>query len=180
MTINLVLAIFAVVGGIILISTQGKSKMGKSDMSEGSLAKGVFAAFGAVLCFAVSPLLVKIGLGEVSSPLLATFISYTAAGIVVGGLLLHPGNYKKLRRLDHTSWLLFIAGGVVIAMAQVFRYSALSYSPVSLVAPLTGTRSLFLLPLSFVINRRIEAFSMRNIVGVIAIVAGGFLIFWIA
>lgn len=180
LTISLVLSLLLVVGGITLISTKDSSKAEKSGMPEGSLTRGVFAALGAALCWSVSPVLVKIGLNEVGSPLVATFISYTAASMVVGVLLFHPRNNEKLRRLDRTSLIPFIIAGTAGSMAQILRYSALSYSRVSLIVPLIATRSLFVFPLSFLINREIEAFNLRIIMGAIAIVGGVLLIFWSA
>jgi len=180
LTVTLILAVLLIMGGVILISTVGSSGTGESGMPRGSLVKGVFAALGAALCWSVSPVLVKIGLKEVGSPLAATFISYTAASIIIGVSLFHPRNNEKLRRLERTSLIPFIIAGTAGSIAQILMYSALNFSLVSLVVPLLATRSLFVFPLSFLINREIEAFNLRIIMGAIAIVVGVFLIFWVA
>jgi len=165
-------------GGIILISTGGGAETEKSNVPRGSLTKGVLAALSAALCWGVAPALIKIGLKEVDSPIVATFISYVAASVIIGASLFYPGNTDKLRRLNRTSLLILIIASVAGAIAQLFRYSALDHSPVSLVAPLAGTDSLFVFPLSFLINRKIEAFGLRIIIGTTAVIAGIFLIFW--
>ena len=180
-TISLVLALLLIVGGIILIGTTGNSGTGKMDVSKGSLAKGLFFALGAALCWGSSPALIKIGLREVNSPLLATFISYTTASMVVGSLLFNPRNNEKLRRLDRTSLIHLIIGGITVSIAQALRYAALVYSPVSVVAPIhTGTSGIFIFPLSFLLNREIETFNPRIIMAAIAVMAGVFLLFWAA
>ena len=181
LTVSLVLAVLLVVGGIIFISTTGNSKTGQSGMSEGSLVKGVFITLAAAVCWGISPALVKIGLKEVGSPLLATFVSYTAASIVMGFSLFHPTNNEKLRRLNRASLTPIIIAAIAVSIAQILRYTALKYSPVSMVEPLVGSaNSLLVFPLSFLINREIEAFNLKIIMGAIAIVVGVFLIFWVA
>ncbi len=181
LTVSLVLAILLIVGGIILVSTPGSSKMGKSSMPEGSLVKGVLIALVAALSWGISPALVKIGLREVGSPLLATFVSYAAASIIIGISLFHPRNSEKLRRLDRTSLIPFIIASIAVSAGQLLRYTALDYRSVSTVVPLIASaKTLFIFPLSFVINRCLEAFDLRIIMGAIAVVAGIFLIFWVA
>ncbi len=180
-TVSLVLALLLIVGGLILIGTTGASSGGKPDIYQGSLAKGLLAALGAALCWGASSFLVKIGLREVDSPLVATFISYTAAAIVAGGSLLNPRNNAKLRQLGRTSLAPSILGAIFVSLAQILRYYALDYSPVSMAAPIISASGLLLtLPLSFLINREIEVFNTRIIGATIAVVLGVFLIFWAA
>jgi len=181
LTISLVLAVLLVVGGIILISTRGNSKTEQSGMPRGFLVKGILAALGGAICWGISPTLVKVGLKEVGSPLLATFVSYAASSIVIGVSLFFPRNSEKLRRLTRPAIIPIIIGAVAVSVAQILRYWALNYSHVSLVEPLIGSmNSLFIFPLSFLINRQIEAFNLRIIMGAIAVVVGVSLIFWVA
>lgn len=181
LTISLILAVLLIVGGVILISTAGKTETEKLSMPKGALVKGVLAALGGALCWGVSPTLIKIGLKEAQSPLLATFVSYLAASVFIGFSLISPQNNEKLRRLSRVSLIPLIIAGVAVSLAQILRYTALNYSPVSLVEPLSqGTNSLFVFPLSFLLNRRIEAFNLKIIMGAIAIVVGFSLIFWVA
>jgi len=181
LTVSLVLAVLLVVGGMILISTRGNSKTEQSGMPRGFLVKGVLAALGGALCWGISPTLVKVGLKEVGSPLLATFVSYAASSIVIGFSLFSPRNSEKLRRLTRPAVIPIIIAAVAVSVAQILRYWALNYSHVSLVEPLIGSmNSLFIFPLSFLINRQIEAFNLRIIMGAIAVVVGVSLIFWVA
>jgi len=181
LTVSLVLAVLLVVGGIILISTRGNSKTEQSGMPRGFLVKGILAALGGAICWGISPTLVKVGLKEVDSPLVATFVSYAASSVVIGFSLFSPRNSEKLRRLTRPAIIPIIIAAVAVSVAQILRYWALNYSHVSLVEPLIGSmNSLFIFPLSFLINRQIEAFNLMIIMGAIAIVVGVSLIFWVA
>ena len=73
--------------------------------------------------------------------------------------------------------LIGILTGLSVLAGQLFRYTALGYSPVSVVQPLIGTSVLFVLLLSFMVNRKIDVFNFRVIIGILVIVLGTFLIF---
>ena len=178
MTVYLIPALLLIFGGIIVIGRAGSSDLGEKGMSKGTLARGLLASLGAALCWGTSPVLVKIGLESVGDPILASFISYTAASIVVGTLLLHHKNSEKLRRLERYSLIAIIIAAVFNSAGHLLRYIALTYSPVSLVAPLLNSISILLVfPLSFLMNRKIEGFNPGVIAGAIAVLAGVLLIF---
>ena len=180
MGISLAVALLLVAGGIALLGTVGRYERDTLGISSGKLAKGIFAALAAAICFGLSPILIKIGLQEVNSPIVATFISSLAAAFVISILLLSQRNREKLRKLDRSSLYPFIISSMAISASQILRYLALDYSPVSIVVPLTGTNSLFVFPLSFLMNRHIEAFNFRVAAGALAVVTGVFLLFWFA
>jgi len=181
LTSSIIFAVLLIIGGIILIGRTGNSASAKSSMPQSHLVKGVLMALAAALCWGVSPVLVKIGLREVGSPLVATFISYTASFVVISLSLFYPANSEKLRRLSRFSLMPIIYAAVAVAIAQILRYNALDFSHISAVEPtIMSTNSLFVFPLSFLINREIEAFNLKIILGAVAIVAGVCLIFWTA
>ena len=175
-TIYLVLAILLIFGGIILISKRVDSD--KQDISKGDLTKGLLATLGGALCWGSSPALVKIGLQEVSSPIVATFISYAAAFIVASLLLSHRGNREKLRRLKRDALIPLGMSSVSVSAAHLLRYTAISFSPISLVQALAmSVNGLLVFPLSFLMNRRIEVFNLRIIGGAVIVITGVLLIF---
>ena len=178
LTVSIIVAVLIILSGIILIGRTGNSTSDKLAMPQGHLVKGILAALGAALCWGVSPVLVKIGLKEVASPWVATFISYAASLVVISTTLFYGKNTEKLRRLNRFSLLPIIYAAVAVAIAQIFRYNALNYSFISAVEPtIMSTNSLLVFPLSFLINRQIEAFNLKIILGSVAIVAGVSLIF---
>jgi drug/metabolite transporter (DMT)-like permease len=177
-SIYLIIALPLVLGGIILISRTGKSPPGKQDIATGSFITGLLATLGAALCWGTSPALVKMGLREVNSPIVATFISYAASSLVAGFLLANSGNRQKLGHLDRSSLFPIIIAATFNSGAHIMRYVALSFSPVSLVAPLiNGINGLLVFPLSYLINRHIETFDFNTITGALAVIAGVLLIF---
>jgi drug/metabolite transporter (DMT)-like permease len=175
----LILAIMLVVGGTVLIGTAGNSAQAKSDMPRASLVKGVLLALSAALFWGSSPMLVKIGLREMDSPLLATFTSYMASLVAIGFVLIFPANTRTLKRLNRFSLIPIVLASIAVAVAQILRYQSLAYSPVTQFEPVMhGAHILLVFPLSFLINRQLEAFNTRILIGAIAIVAGVFLVFW--
>ena len=178
-TISLLVAVVLVFAGITLISIKDNAEKKQTTMGE-SLAKGVLTGLGAALCWGISPLLVKVGLGELDSPLLAAFVSYAASSILIGIWLIAPRNFEKLRRVDRSSLAPVIIAAVAMASAHLLRYYALSYSDLVVAQPLFSTQGLFVFPLSFLINRELEAFSMKVVFGALAVVTGVFLIFLIS
>lgn len=178
LTVAISLAALLIFGGAILIGTTGSYKVGKRDMPEGFLAKGVLAALGTAVCWGVSPALVKIGLNEIGFPLVGVLISYMASSAVIGLLLLYRPNSDKLRRLDRNSVRSFIIVAMLISTAQMLRYLAIDLSRISLVAPLIASiKPLLVIPLSFLMNRDIEVFGSRIIAGSVLVVAGIILVF---
>ena len=73
--------------------------------------------------------------------------------------------------------LWFCLGGFFVGMAQLFRYVALSMSPLSIVAPLIAASPLFTIFFSFLMNRSIEPFTLKVILGAVGVVAGAVIIF---
>lgn len=180
LTISLVPALCLIVGGISLIGIAGNAEPDKQGISRGSSAKGIAAALGGVLCWGTSPTLIKMGLQEVNSPLLASFVSYAAAFLVISILSVHPWYYEKFRRLDRLSLIPLLIGGATASLAQIARYTALQYSSVTIVTSLINTTTtLFVFPFSFLIIRHIEAFDFRIISGAIIIVVGIFLLLFV-
>ncbi|MFC1955449.1 EamA family transporter [Chloroflexota bacterium] len=175
--VPLLLAILLISGGIILIGARRAPRATETNISRGTLTKGVLAALTSAICWSVSPLLVKIGLNEVGSPLLGTFISYIAASIIMGILVSYPGNNQRLRRLERTSLIPFTIASIAVSVGQLCRYVALDYTQISIAIPLIGSaRALFTFPLSFLFNRQIESFNLRTMIGAISIVMGIFLL----
>jgi drug/metabolite transporter (DMT)-like permease len=62
---------------------------------------------------------------------------------------------------------LFVLAGILINLAQLFRYLALGTAAVSVVTPVIATSPIFALLFSFAFVRRLETFSWR------VVLAGG-------
>lgn len=180
LTISLGLGFVFIVAGVLIIGSTIHSRPGGEKAVYISPMKGVLASIGGALCWGSSPLLIKIGFAEGASAFSSVFVANAAAAVVTAFSLFHGESVEKMRRLGRSSLPPLAVGGVTVAMAQLCRYIALAYSPVSLVAPVAGTTPLFVLPLSYIINRSIEVFNIRIVFGTLVAVVGVFLIFWTA
>ena len=66
---------------------------------------------------------------------------------------------------------------VFTASGQLLYFTALGKSPASVVTPLLSIQILFIFLFSFLVNRKIELFTPKVIIGMAATVAGTFLLF---
>lgn len=126
--------------------------------------------WGAVcaVCWGVSPLLIRYGLegGGIADSIAGGFVSFLAASLVIGLMLLVPGNYAHVRKLDLRAAGWFAASGSLTLISQVFRYMALAVAPVSIVAPILQTAIIFRLICGWLINREHEVFGTSVLLGV--------------
>ncbi len=108
-TLPLVLALILVVGGIVILSRQAGGRGADTPtLSEHSRGRGMAFALGTVVCWGVSPVLIKFGLQELGSAALATFVSGLAATVVIGLTLFLPENRYRMRRLDRIALATFV------------------------------------------------------------------------
>ncbi|MBA7703061.1 hypothetical protein ES703_111843 [subsurface metagenome] len=167
----LVLGVLCIASGATLVSMERGSEVTKIH------SRGILAGLGGALFWGTSGVLIKLALEEVGSPYAAALVSYTAASLVMAGLLFGKRQREQLLHLSRQSLILLLMGGTLTAIAQLFVYVALSYSPVSVVTPLIGTAVLFTFFLSFLFNRSIEMFTWKVFIGILATVVGTFLLF---
>jgi drug/metabolite transporter (DMT)-like permease len=177
---NLILGFIFITGGVLVLSGASQPVITMRDHDNMNRLKGVLASLGGAFCWGISPMLVKLGFSEGASPLQGGFVSYVAASVVMAFSLSHRGNIEKIRKLNRHAMIPIILGSIAVGIAQLFRYFAIEHSPISLVAQIMATSPLFVLSLSFVINRSIEAFSTIIIFGTITTVVGVLLIFRVA
>ncbi len=170
LTIFLALGALCLTTGAILAGVERQSEVSRIH------TKGVLAALGAALLWAIAAGLVKPALAEIGSPLAATFISYIAASLVMTGFLPSARRRKQLTQLTRPSLFVLVISGLCIGIAQLFRYLSFNYLPISVSQPLIGTDTIFTLFFSFLINRNIEVFNWKVITGMVITVIGAFFI----
>ncbi len=180
LTVYLVLGVICIFTGVALISTERKSLIeevpGAFSRTEVS---GIITALGAALCWGTTPILIKPAVAEVGSPFAGAFISYVVASVVMAFFFFRGQYRQQMGQIPVITAALvsMLIGAVFSSSGQLFFYTALSYSPASMVNPLIATHILFIFFLSFLLNRHIEIFTPKIIMGMVAIVAGTFLIF---
>lgn len=132
----------------------------------------IFAGLAAV-AYGSSPVFIRAALEDQSGlSVLGGLISYTAAGLVMLASLSLSGRGELLRSMRPETVRAFIGAGFFVAMAQMFRFVALSLAPVAVVTSLTRSGNIFTLGLSWMVNRHLEFITVRVVIGVLISVAG--------
>ena len=171
-TAYLGLGVLGIVVGVTLVSIKKEEKTSRMQ------GRGILSGLAGAFCLGISGVLVKAVIEEVGSPFVSAFTSYIAAALVMGViLLLRKGQRDQLTQLSRSALIPLVIAGIFATVGQLFRYLAFSYSPVSVVEPLLSTSVLFVFFLSFLINRKIEVFTWKIFIGMMAIVTGSFLLF---
>jgi drug/metabolite transporter (DMT)-like permease len=179
LTVYLVLGVICIFTGVALISTERRSVIAEES---GTLSrteiKGILPALGAALCWGSTPILIRPAVTEVGSPIAAVFISYVVASVVMAFFFFRRQHRQQLGQIPvFTALISMLIGAIFASTGQMFLYTGLGYSPASLVNPLISTHILFIFFFSFLLNRKIELFTLKIILGMVAIVAGTFFIF---
>ena len=179
LTVFLILGILCIFTGAALITTERKSV---SEKRQGGFfnaeVKGILAALGGAICWGITPVLIKPAVGEIGSPLVGAFVAYVTASIVMAFFFFRRQHREQMVQLPLLAALIpLVIGGIFAATGQLFNYTALGYSPVSMVTPLLSIHVLFIFLFSFLLNRQIEVFTPRVISGMLVTAAGTFLLF---
>ncbi|MBI4284964.1 MAG: EamA family transporter [Chloroflexi bacterium] len=180
LTAAIILGVLCIVTGAVLVSVQrSNASERKAKWYSGIEFRGVLAGLGGGLSWGISPILIRPGVIEVGSPHVGALISYIAASVVFAFFLFNKQYRKQLARLRFSPALGYlVAGGFLIAMGHLLNYTALKYSPAGIVAGLIGTNVIFGFFFSWLLNRSIEVFNLRVIMGLVVTLAGTLLIFY--
>lgn len=166
--LGILLVIF---GPMLMLRGRKKAKAAKFTPSYG---EGYF--WGAVcgLGYGSSPLFIKWGIGAagVQGALAGGLVSYIAAASVIAVLFTLPGLRAHVLALDAKPARWFAASGVFVFVSQIFRYSALSLAPVSVVIPVQRLSMVFRLIFSWLLNRDHEIFGLWVYVGIALSLSG--------
>jgi len=177
-TYFIVFGVLLMFAGAVLITLERKGGKEKRKGLSRDEVKGILLALAAALCWGVTPVLIKPGVAEIGSSSAGAFVSYCAATVAMGLLLLNGQRRKQLTQLPFKKSVLPMAtAGAFTAGGQLLYYTALGMSPASVVTPLLSIQVLFIFFFSFLINRRIELFTPKVFIGMGATLAGTFLLF---
>ena len=126
--------------------------------------------------WSISPLLIRSALEDTGLGVLGSLTAYAASAAVLLPLLALPTVRRNLRAADMNTGRWFVVSALSVVTAQMFRYLALSVAPVTIVVPIMRASSVLVLPVSYLINRRLESFEPRVIIGVLFSIAGSLLV----
>lgn len=138
--------------------------------------KGLLMGIGTALCASGSATLIRPVMEVTDAIYAATFIMYLTAFIIIVFLILLRQQQRSyvLQQSRHTFLILSI-GAVFLVVGHLLRFSALHYSPVSVAQPIMASIVIFVLLFSWIVNRRIDVFNWRVIVGIVLVLGGVFL-----
>ncbi|MDP2744377.1 MAG: EamA family transporter, partial [Dehalococcoidia bacterium] len=78
----------------------------------------------------------------------------------------------ELFTMEKATFWWFVISGLVVVLAQMSRFLALSMAPISIVSPLFDTSPIMVIILSFFFNRKLEVFSKSIVFSAIMVVIG--------
>lgn len=121
-----------------------------------------------ILGFGSSSVFIRAGLQGTtpSAGLAGGIIAYTAATLFIGLVLLRPTQRQHVFTMTGRTFRWFTLSGFLVWLAQMFRFMALAIAPVSLVAPLMQTMTIFRVIFGWFINRAYEDFSAGVLIGI--------------
>lgn len=124
--------------------------------------------------YAISPILIRSALenSSLGTSLAAGLVSYTAATVAIGLLLLWPGQMRHVLAVNRATVKWFTWSGVMVCISQMFRYMALAVAPVTVVQPIQRLSALFRILFGWALNREHEVFGREVILGAILSIIG--------
>jgi drug/metabolite transporter, DME family len=152
----------------------GTGLLSASGRHVGFRARDLALPFLSATCFGIVAILRKMGLGQMG-PLLGFAINVTTALVAFTTFLVLSGNRQAMLSWGRSLGY-FIAAGVAENAAVFLGLLALNLGTVSVVAPLSSTAPIFVLVLTFLFLRGVEALSARVVLGTLLIVFGVYLI----
>ena len=153
-TINGIGIVIVVLAPMIMFRREGKTPtVGSSRLAEGYI-------FGLINALAMgsSPLLIREAIGGTGLGIAGGLVAYSAATLPLLLGLAWPGRLNSLQSMDKTALRWFLLSAGTVFLAHLFRFAALDIAPVTVVAPLMCTVSIWAVIFAFFINRQIEPF----------------------
>jgi len=115
----------------------------------------------------ITPVLTKAALPGISSPIMATWLSFAFGSIAWLALLLGTGKMGGIKTLGRSGMIWFMFAGVLAAVAQLFSFSALGIQDVLFVIPFrTGIAPIMTIVLSYILIRKLERINARVLLGI--------------
>lgn len=138
-------------------------------------AEGYTFAALSVTGYGISPLFIRAALEDTSigAGLAGGLISYCAATLVIMAMWLIPGQFTHVTSVNRSSVKWFLMSSIFVGISQMCRYMALALAPITVVAPLQRSASLFRVIFNWCINRQYEIFEPRLLAGIVVSVLGG-------
>jgi drug/metabolite transporter (DMT)-like permease len=127
-----IIGLVVVVTGVWVVSA--RQPAGSVSARDGRL--GALAGLGAALCWSSSPVLIRIGLQGLPSPLAAAALGMLGSGLVyVAAVVLSGRRSSRTAVGGSTRWLLLVAG-VMVSLSIWMQWTAYDLAPIAMVLAL--------------------------------------------
>jgi uncharacterized membrane protein len=137
--------------------------------------EGYTFALLSITGYGLSPLFIRMALENsgLGAGIAGGLVSYLAATAVIVLVLLKPGQFSHALSIDRRSAGWFGVSAVFVGVSHMFRYTALAIAPITVVAPIQRSASVFKVFFNWLINREHEVFEPRLLAGIAVSVIGG-------
>lgn len=175
-TVNLAGIALIVFGPMVLLGRRRiVAAKGSAKGFEPQYVPGMVWGMVGALGYGTSPLFIALALkqsGSLADSVAGGLVSYVAATLVVGLLLIPAGGARYVSGIDRDSLRWFLLSALLVALSQVFRYLAMAVAPVSLVVPIQRLSVLFRLIFNAILNRDHEVFDRWVVWSILLSIAG--------
>jgi len=142
----------------------------------GNARAGYLAAACTGLIWGFTPILINIGLSYFHYYMAATFLAYTAALISYMPVVISKHSTAKILHLPKFTMYAYLLSGVLLVLAQLFRFGALSYAPVVTVVPVVSVFPIFIILFTWMIAKKVEIFQIKTIISILLTTIGTILV----
>jgi len=167
-TAQRILGIVLIFAGPAIVTRKGarEARAAKPLSFTPRMAEGYAFAGLAAFCYGASPVMLRYAGGGrgLEAVLAGGVISSATASVVVLILLLAPGHWREIRKVNAQAAKWFMFSAVMVYVSQIFYYMAISLAPVTIVAPISAIGNVFRIHVSRWLNPQHEIFGPDVIV----------------
>jgi drug/metabolite transporter (DMT)-like permease len=138
--------------------------------------EGYLFGFMSAAAYGTSPVMIRSALDDTGLGIAGGLVAYSAAAAVLVLSFVIPGKLREIRSVDVKVLPYFLVSTVSVFLAQMFRFAALAIAPVTVVTPLTRLGVVFTPTFGFFVNRHLESFSPRVLIGIVISAMGAILL----
>jgi uncharacterized membrane protein len=168
LTLDMAAGIALIVVGVIIFERDKNGQQPDSRLNR----KDLLIPFMAALSGAVAITFRKMGLQENNAPVLGAALGFSSAMAVYSGILAFSPKQRKNFNFKPGEFVLFITGGLSLAIGWLCIFYALSYGDVILVAPLSGLHPLVVIILSVIFLKDVEHITAKTVLGCVSVLLG--------
>ncbi|MFQ5851218.1 MAG: DMT family transporter [Candidatus Binatia bacterium] len=174
LTFSLALGATLVVAGCVLMA-RSRAKATTSETDRRYIV-GVSLALMSALAFGSSAAFARSAIGSFASPIQANFYANTVALLSYLPLLWGKPLRREVKTWPAQTWTLIALVGLVVSLGTTSAYFALARAPVVFVQPISQSRPLFVIAISWLFFQVHEKVNWHVAVGAASIVGGTILL----